>query len=144
MEEDKQLPKTNGGCEVDVSPTTAGSESSPMAALCMKLLAVVATKGSVEFTESVANETIIALLQSGYLQEAQILSSALLKIRQQKLMERQQQQQQQQQQAAALRQQMNLNINNNGLAVEQLKANSVTDIHNNNTVNFNDQDGGKR
>jgi hypothetical protein len=76
MEEDKQLPKTNGGCEADVSPTKAGSESSPAAVLCMQLLAVVATKGNAELTEIVANETIITLLQSGYLQEAQILSNA--------------------------------------------------------------------
>jgi hypothetical protein len=141
MEEDKQLPKTSGGCEADVSPTKAGSESSPAAVLCMQLLAVVATKGNAELTEIVANETIITLLQSGYLQEAQILSNALLKIRQQILMERQQLEQRQ---TAALQQQMNLNINNNGLSVDQLKANSVTDIHDNNTVNFNDQDGGKR
>ena len=141
MEEDKQLPKTSGGCEADVSPTKASSESSPAAVLCMQLLAVVATKGNAELTEIVANETIITLLQSGYLQEAQILSNALLKIRQQILMERQQLEQRQ---TAALQQQMNLNINNNGLSVDQLKANSVTDIHDNNTVNFNDQDGGKR
>jgi hypothetical protein len=69
------------------------------------------------------------------------LSNALLKIRQQILMERQQLEQRQ---TAALQQQMNLNINNNGLSVDQLKANSVTDIHDNNAVNLNDQDGGKR
>ena len=141
MEEDKQLPKTSGGCEADVSPTKAGSESSPAAALCMKMMAIAASRGDTDYTEHVATDTMIALLQSGMPQEATMMSNAVMSIRQQKLAERQQLEQRQ---TAALQQHMNLNINNSGLSVEQLKANSVTDIHDNNTVNFNDQDGGKR
>ena len=140
MEEDKQLPKTSGGCEADVSPTTAGSESSPAAAFCMKVMAIAASRGDTDYTENVATDTMIALLQSGLAQEATMMSNAVLSVRQQKLVERQQLEQRQ---AAAL-QQMNLNLTGGNLAVEQLKADKVTDIHHNDTVNFNDQDGGKR
>jgi hypothetical protein len=141
MEEDKQLPKTSGGCEADVSPTKAGSESSPAAALCMKMIAIAASRGDTDYTEHVATDTMIALLQSGMPQEAMMMSNAVLSVRQQKLVERQQLEQRQ---TAALQQQMNLNLTGSNLAVEQLKADKVTDIHHNDTVNFNDQDGGKR
>ena len=107
----------------------------------MKVMAIAASRGDTDYTENVATDTMIALLQSGLAQEATMMSNAVLSVRQQKLVERQQLEQRQ---AAALQQQMNLNLTGGNLAVEQLKADQVTDIHHNETVNLNDKDGGKR
>ena len=94
MDKERQLPKTDGSCWAESSPSTAGTESNQTVALLKQIMAVVAMRGDLDYAQDVAHDMLLALLQCGYGEEAACISKLELTLRQQQLNEKTKQQRQ--------------------------------------------------
>lgn len=130
MEEQRQLPANEGGCWAELSALLTGEESNPRVAFLRQFLAVVGSRGDRDYTENVAHDLTISLLQSGLLEEAKMLSGVELGLRRAKMAERKERESK----PSGMQQNFNVNVNDGGLKVENLQTDQVVDIHNNGLI----------
>ena len=137
MEEQRQLPASEGGCWTELSSLLTGEESNPREAFLRQLLAVVGSRGDKDYTENVVHDLTISLLQGGHLEEAKMMSGVELGLRRAKLAERKERENK----ASGMQQSFNVNVSDGSLKVENLQTDQVLDIHNNGLI-F-EENGGK-
>lgn len=130
MEEQRQLPANEGGCWAELSALLTGEESNPRVAFLRQFLAVVGSRGDRDYTENVAHDLTISLLQSGLLEEAKMLSGVELGLRRAKMAERKERESK----PSGMQQNFNVNVTDGGLKVENLQTDQVVDIHNNGLI----------
>lgn len=130
MEEQRQLPANEGGCWAELSALLTGEESNPRVAFLRQFLAVVGSRGDRDYTENVAHDLTISLLQSGLLEEAKMLSGVELGLRRAKMAERKERESK----PSGMQQNFNVNVNDGSLKVENLQTDQVVDIHNNGLI----------
>lgn len=137
MEEQRQLPASEGGCWTELSALLTGEESNPRVAFLRQLLAVVGSRGDKDYTENVVHDLTISLLQGGHLEEAKMMSGVELGLRRAKQAERKERENK----ASGMQQSFNVNVSDGSLKVENLQTDQVLDIHNNGLI-F-EENGGK-
>ena len=144
MEEQRQLPASEGGCWTELSALLTGEESNPRVAFLRQLLAVVGSRGDKDYTENVVHDLTISLLQGGHLEEAKMMSGVELGLRRAKLAERKAklaERKERENKASGMQQSFNVNVSDGSLKVENLQTDQVLDIHNNGLI-F-EENGGK-
>lgn len=124
------MPANEGGCWAELSALLTGEESNPRVAFLRQFLAVVGSRGDRDYTENVAHDLTISLLQSGLLEEAKMLSGVELGLRRAKMAERKERESK----PSGMQQSFNVNVNDGGLKVENLQTDQVVDIHNNGLI----------
>lgn len=124
------MPANEGGCWAELSALLTGEESNPRVAFLRQFLAVVGSRGDRDYTENVAHDLTISLLQSGLLEEAKMLSGVELGLRRAKMAERKERESK----PSGMQQNFNVNVNDGGLKVENLQTDQVVDIHNNGLI----------
>lgn len=124
------MPANEGGCWAELSALLTGEESNPRVAFLRQFLAVVGSRDDRDYTENVAHDLTISLLQSGLLEEAKMLSGVELGLRRAKMAERKERESK----PSGMQQNFNVNVNDGSLKVENLQTDQVVDIHNNGLI----------
>lgn len=132
MEEQQQLPMNEGDCWAELSPSMTGMESNPKVAFLRQLLAVANTRGDLAYMQNLTHDLTLTLLQGNSFGEAAIMSKAELSLRQRITAARKQQEMKQQ----GVQQQLNVTVKDGKLSVDQLRADQVNDVHDNENVNL--------
>ena len=92
MEERQQLPNTGGSCEGLTAPEHSAEEDNSKVAFLSKMMAKVALRGDLDYAQKVAEDVMLAALETGEVKLAQMLGTTVANLRQQQLMEKQKQQ----------------------------------------------------
>ena len=92
------MPNTEGSCEGLTAPEHSAEEDNPRVALLKKMMAKAVLRGDLDYALMVAEDALLAALETGDLKMAQTLGRMVVNLRQQQLMEKQKEQQLLQQQ----------------------------------------------
>ena len=87
------MPTTKGSCEGLTAPEHSAEEDNPRVALLKKMMAKAVLRGDLDYALKVAEDALLAALETGDLKMAQTLGQMVVNLRQQQLVEKQKEQQ---------------------------------------------------